>query len=67
MTLFLSGEYILQSIVFDLQIIQLVLFIRHHVFVKIPPKQVQLAEVGPRFEMKRMLCIAIFHLLTKSL
>lgn len=26
---------------------------RHHVFVKIPPKQVQLAEVGPRFEMKR--------------
>ncbi|KAI0091920.1 Brix-domain-containing protein [Irpex rosettiformis] len=25
---------------------------RHHVFVKIPPKQVQLAEVGPRFEMK---------------
>jgi rRNA maturation protein Rpf1 len=27
---------------------------RHHVFVTIPPKQVQLAEVGPRFEMKRM-------------
>lgn len=26
---------------------------RHHVFVKVPPKQVQLAEVGPRFEMKR--------------
>jgi U3 small nucleolar ribonucleoprotein protein IMP4 len=26
---------------------------RHHVFVKIPPKQVQLAEVGPRFDMKR--------------
>lgn len=26
---------------------------RHHVFVKIPPKEVQLAEVGPRFEMKR--------------
>lgn len=25
---------------------------RHHVFVKIP-RQVQLAEVGPRFEMKR--------------
>ncbi|KAI0638288.1 Brix-domain-containing protein [Trametes polyzona] len=25
---------------------------RHHVFMKIPPKQVQLAEVGPRFEMK---------------
>jgi len=25
---------------------------RHHVFVKIPPKQVQLAEVGPRFDMK---------------
>ncbi|KAG6837543.1 hypothetical protein H0H93_007724 [Arthromyces matolae] len=25
---------------------------RHHVFVKIPPRQVQLAEVGPRFEMK---------------
>jgi rRNA maturation protein Rpf1 len=25
---------------------------RHHVFVKIP-KSVQLAEVGPRFEMKR--------------
>ncbi|THH02401.1 hypothetical protein EW026_g453 [Hermanssonia centrifuga] len=25
---------------------------RHHVFVKIPPKQIQLAEVGPRFEMK---------------
>ncbi|KAI0693784.1 Brix-domain-containing protein [Cytidiella melzeri] len=25
---------------------------RHHVFVKIPPKEVQLAEVGPRFEMK---------------
>ena len=31
---------------------------RHHVFVKIPPKQVQLAEVGPRFEMKRTLCPA---------
>jgi U3 small nucleolar ribonucleoprotein protein IMP4 len=28
---------------------------RHHVFVKVPPKQVQLAEVGPRFDMKRML------------
>lgn len=27
---------------------------RHHVFVKSGPKQVQLAEVGPRFEMKRM-------------
>ena len=26
---------------------------RHHVFVKMPPKQVQLAEVGPRFDMKR--------------
>ncbi|KAH9940582.1 Brix-domain-containing protein [Amylocystis lapponica] len=25
---------------------------RHHVFMKIPPRQVQLAEVGPRFEMK---------------
>lgn len=25
---------------------------RHHVFVKVPPKQVQLAEVGPRFDMK---------------
>ncbi|KAH9943343.1 Brix-domain-containing protein [Epithele typhae] len=25
---------------------------RHHVFMKIPPKQIQLAEVGPRFEMK---------------
>ncbi|KAI0321827.1 Brix-domain-containing protein [Amylostereum chailletii] len=25
---------------------------RHHVFVKIPPKQIQLAEVGPRFELK---------------
>ncbi|KAI0069152.1 Brix-domain-containing protein [Artomyces pyxidatus] len=25
---------------------------RHHVFVKTPPKDVQLAEVGPRFEMK---------------
>jgi U3 small nucleolar ribonucleoprotein protein IMP4 len=29
-----------------------VLMTRHHVFVKIP-RQVQLAEVGPRFEMKR--------------
>ncbi|KAF8719141.1 hypothetical protein AX14_011402 [Amanita brunnescens Koide BX004] len=25
---------------------------RHHVFVKIPPRDVQLAEVGPRFEMR---------------
>ncbi|KAJ7068168.1 Brix-domain-containing protein [Mycena amicta] len=25
---------------------------RHHVFVKTPPRQVQLAEVGPRFDMK---------------
>ncbi|VDC02556.1 unnamed protein product [Peniophora sp. CBMAI 1063] len=25
---------------------------RHHVFVKVPPRDVQLAEVGPRFEMK---------------
>jgi rRNA maturation protein Rpf1 len=32
-------------------------FRRHHVFVKIP-KSVQLAEVGPRFEMKRA-CISI--------
>jgi U3 small nucleolar ribonucleoprotein protein IMP4 len=30
----------------------MVLF-RHHVFVKIPPRDVQLAEVGPRFEMRR--------------
>jgi U3 small nucleolar ribonucleoprotein protein IMP4 len=28
-------------------------FFRHHVFVKTAPKQVQLAEVGPRFELKR--------------
>lgn len=28
---------------------------RHHVFVKVPPRDVQLAEVGPRFEMKRTL------------
>jgi rRNA maturation protein Rpf1 len=27
---------------------------RHHVFVKTGKKEVQLAEVGPRFEMKRM-------------
>jgi len=26
---------------------------RHHVFVKTGKKEVQLAEVGPRFEMKR--------------
>jgi U3 small nucleolar ribonucleoprotein protein IMP4 len=26
---------------------------RHHVFVKTSPKEVQLAEVGPRFELKR--------------
>lgn len=25
---------------------------RHHVYMKIPPRQIQLAEVGPRFEMK---------------
>lgn len=34
---------------------------RHHVFVKIPPKEVQLAEVGPRFEMKRTLFSLSFH------
>lgn len=28
-------------------------YLRHHVFVKTSAKQVQLAEVGPRFEMKR--------------
>lgn len=28
-------------------------FVRHHVFVKTGKKDVQLAEVGPRFEMKR--------------
>ena len=28
---------------------------RHHVFVKTSHKEVQLAEVGPRFEMKRTL------------
>lgn len=28
---------------------------RHHVFIKTSHKDVQLAEVGPRFEMKRML------------
>jgi hypothetical protein len=28
---------------------------RHHVFVKTSHKQVQLAEVGPRFDMKRKL------------
>jgi len=27
---------------------------RHHVFLKTSPKEVQLAEVGPRFELKRM-------------
>ena len=27
--------------------------LRHHVFVKTGKKEVQLAEVGPRFEMKR--------------
>lgn len=32
-----------------------ILLARHHVFVKTSPKQVQLAEVGPRFEMKRKL------------
>jgi len=30
------------------------LSLRHHVFVKTGRKEVQLAEVGPRFEMKRM-------------
>jgi hypothetical protein len=30
----------------------------HHVFVKIP-RSVQLAEVGPRFEMKRELATAL--------
>jgi hypothetical protein len=30
-------------------------FVRHHVFVKTSPKEVQLAEVGPRFELKRTL------------
>ena len=36
-------------------------FVRHHVFVKTGKKEVQLAEVGPRFEMKRkpMLVICI--------
>lgn len=29
---------------------------RHHVFVKTGHKEVQLAEVGPRFEMKRQSC-----------
>ncbi len=29
------------------------LLLRHHVFVKTSPKEVQLAEVGPRFELKR--------------
>lgn len=29
------------------------MYYRHHVFVKNAAKQVQLAEVGPRFEMKR--------------
>ena len=33
----------------------LTLVCRHHVFMKITPKQIQLAEVGPRFEMKRKL------------
>ena len=33
--------------------VQRSLVTRHHVFVKTPPKQVQLAEVGPRFDMKR--------------
>jgi hypothetical protein len=30
-------------------------FVRHHVFIKTSPKEVQLAEVGPRFELKRTL------------
>jgi U3 small nucleolar ribonucleoprotein protein IMP4 len=29
------------------------LSVRHHVFIKTGKKEVQLAEVGPRFEMKR--------------
>ena len=34
--------------------------VRHHVFVKTGKKEVQLAEVGPRFEMKRKHSIGTF-------
>lgn len=38
--------------------------IRHHVFVKTSHKEIQLAEVGPRFEMKRQFFLPVsgsFH------
>lgn len=36
-------------------------FYSHHVFVKTSHKEVQLAEVGPRFEMRREFSSANFH------
>jgi len=32
---------------------------RHHVFVKTSHKEVQLAEVGPRFEMRRKFALSL--------
>ena len=40
---------------------------RHHVFVKTSPKEVQLAEVGPRFELKRVFPVFIAINLTHAL
>jgi len=45
-------------------IISFLSFIRHHVFIKTSHKDVQLAEVGPRFEMRRKLSNHQYQLFT---
>ena len=42
--------------------VSLNVYFSHHVFLKVPPKQIQLAEVGPRFELKRALFVVICSL-----
>ena len=41
--------------------------VRHHVFVNTGKKEVQLAEVGPRFEMKRKSSSVLSYLVNRLL
>lgn len=56
MTFANENDFISFRLIFDVLLVIIFVdpaYCRHHVFVKTSHKEVQLAEVGPRFEMKR--------------
>lgn len=56
MTFANENDFISFRLIFDVLLVAILVdsaYRRHHVFVKTSHKEVQLAEVGPRFEMKR--------------